>query len=329
MNTGKEYENLTSGVFRTLSKSERYTNVVRDAKLEGPDGKRQIDVLVETEIFGHNTKTMIECRDYSRPLDIEHIDALDSKSADLAVDMVVLVARNGFTKKAKHKAKRKNIRLATLDKVDVTELGIDMRLGVVEIFPTRISFQFINDSGSKFNWSYQSTKFNGLTLLNFVKTGLESCKFGVKPTCEPIIWPDTTGELVLSNDEGIEISDVQIVIEYELSMYMGLLSNLKDTVLYKNLSEAKSHLIYLLSELREYQDRFNLFTPDETVTLAAGEHMRIHTLVPDVFFSSFGAKIYNKDGTIEKKGAQETMEGFDEILAPPSVAESEDSNEKT
>ena len=67
-NTGKPFEALAKQVFDVLTKDDRLSKVDLDVKLDGADGPRQIDVLVETQIAGLAIRTIIEARDYNLSL---------------------------------------------------------------------------------------------------------------------------------------------------------------------------------------------------------------------------------------------------------------------
>lgn len=318
MNDGKKFEKLAESVFNTLSRNEQYTNVQRDVKLEGPDGeKRQIDVLLETNVFGFKTTALVECRDYKIPLNISHVDGFHSKVGDLSGDVAILISRKGFSDNAIKKAKRRNIKLCTLDKPkDISDIGLDIRLLVAEILPSRVSLQYVNNSGSPFKQQLGNILFNGIPLMQFVRQGLESNYFKVSRDHKPIVWPETPGELVISNPEGQEITDAVMSIEYELSYYLGYLSELKDTVVFKNMSEGKTNVVYFLEEVRNCMHNFEKLSSDTKISLKAGQVMRVHMLVPNIEYSSIGGVVANLDGTETKYGDIEATKDFTVLPSP-------------
>lgn len=89
---------------------------------EGPDGRRDMDVVIEGTLNGKNIKTVIECKDYDKVktgnVGIEIVDALDSKRHDLDCDFAVICSNSGFTKPAISKGKRKNIGLISILKAN-------------------------------------------------------------------------------------------------------------------------------------------------------------------------------------------------------------------
>ncbi|GLS22839.1 hypothetical protein GCM10007874_58590 [Labrys miyagiensis] len=97
-------------VIEPLAVARRESEILSD---DGDD--REIDIYVEMPSFNGVFKIGIECRDHSRPQDIDWIDSLIGKTIDLKLNRVIAVSSSGFTKKAVKKAKRKNIDLLTLE----------------------------------------------------------------------------------------------------------------------------------------------------------------------------------------------------------------------
>jgi hypothetical protein len=92
--------------------------VVTESKLikaKHSDIEREIDVAVESTVGHHEVLIAIECRDHGRPANIQWIDALVGKYADLPVSNVIAVSSSGFSKRARQKAEKVNIRTITLE----------------------------------------------------------------------------------------------------------------------------------------------------------------------------------------------------------------------
>jgi hypothetical protein len=86
----------------------------------GPDGRRELDVLIEGTTDGNPRTGLVECKDFNPhttgPVGIAYIDALDSKRRDLNTDFAMLFSNAGFTADAIRKAKRVDISLASVMK---------------------------------------------------------------------------------------------------------------------------------------------------------------------------------------------------------------------
>ena len=50
--SGKEFEALTEEIYRQLVKNTEFEKVERNVRIDGPDGKRQIDILLTVETMG-------------------------------------------------------------------------------------------------------------------------------------------------------------------------------------------------------------------------------------------------------------------------------------
>lgn len=111
MKSGREFELVVADIARDFDRDPRIqTNVI----LDGPDGRREIDVLIDGLIGGIRRKAFIECKDYNPergPLGIAVVDALESKRRDLNCDLCALCSNAGFTADAVRKAARTGIAL--------------------------------------------------------------------------------------------------------------------------------------------------------------------------------------------------------------------------
>jgi Restriction endonuclease len=81
--------------------------------IEGPDGRREVDVEVRGTRDGVPHFALVECKDWKERVDIKAIDGLDSKGRDLGADSLALYSNSGFTKKALAKARRLGIACAS------------------------------------------------------------------------------------------------------------------------------------------------------------------------------------------------------------------------
>jgi hypothetical protein len=76
--------------------------------------EREVDILLEQNIFGMAMRIAIECRGRSRTDDIEWIDSLIGKFQNLDVHKVIAVSKSGFSKGAITKAAASSIETRTL-----------------------------------------------------------------------------------------------------------------------------------------------------------------------------------------------------------------------
>lgn len=305
MNDGKSFEAATEIVFQALSRNDRYASVERDVMIEDVRGEmRQADVLVSTKAFGFETKTLIECKDYKRRVGVGCVDALESKRRDLPIDFAVLVSRNGFTSGAITKAKAVGIRLCTLaENIDVSSIGLNVHLIIIEIFPKHTLFSFRNKSGKKQNYTPSRTLFNGLPLIEFVRKGIESGFLVIPKLSEPIEWNPRSGELMISMDEGVDLPVSKIIIDYEFELYRGMLSDLNGTTLFHNLIEGRKNAFIDQDELRDYATKFDKVLLSDPVSLSDTERLIIYKLVPKIQLVNFHGATLHADGQVLEHGA--------------------------
>ena len=93
----RQYEWLISKIFHD-NQSSLNTKVLHDTSVVGEfsERSRQIDILVETQ----SSKTMIECKHYSTPIDLKAVEAFLGMLSDVKADYGVLISSSGFTKSA-------------------------------------------------------------------------------------------------------------------------------------------------------------------------------------------------------------------------------------
>lgn len=106
----KELEYLVAMIQQQLSPT---ASVKHNVMLEGIDSetKRQIDVLVEQNIGQYTMRIIIDCKDYSKPVDVKGIEEFQGLVQDVRAHKGALVCPAGFTKAALKRAKKLQIDL--------------------------------------------------------------------------------------------------------------------------------------------------------------------------------------------------------------------------
>ncbi len=114
MKKGRAFEECVATIVRALSPG---AIVTQGTWVDGPDGRRDQDVLIESNVNGKLFRSLIECKDYDKsktgPIGIGFVDALDSKRRDLSCDMALICCNAGFTEPAMRKARRVGIVLVS------------------------------------------------------------------------------------------------------------------------------------------------------------------------------------------------------------------------
>lgn len=120
---GTSLEQLVRAIQEAIKECPN-TTVQTNVKIEDANGiKREIDVLVEDRHTAPTTLIAFECKDYSKAVDVQIVDAVIGKFEDLpSIHKKVIVANNGYSTSAKIKAAKHGIELLTLSKVSLPRL---------------------------------------------------------------------------------------------------------------------------------------------------------------------------------------------------------------
>lgn len=116
LKSGKQFEEVVRDLVHQIDAD---SSVQQGTWIMGPDGHRELDVLIDTIVDGHPRRIQIECKDYNprkRPIGLATIDALESKHRDLGINHSFICSNAGFTAEAKRKAKRVGIGLIGITK---------------------------------------------------------------------------------------------------------------------------------------------------------------------------------------------------------------------
>lgn len=106
----KELEYLVVMIQEQLSPD---ASVQHNVMLDGIDSetKRQIDILVEQNIGQYTMRIVIDCKDYSKPVDVKGVEEFQGLVQDVRAHKGALVCPAGFSKSALKRAKKLQIDL--------------------------------------------------------------------------------------------------------------------------------------------------------------------------------------------------------------------------
>ena len=129
---GTPFQMVVADVVREL---DRDCKVETGEWVEGPDGRRELDVTIEGASDGQRRRIHIECKDFkpTRRVGIGYVDAIVSKHRDIGFDLSLICSNVGFTKPAIRKATREGIGLIAV----LREGDPRIRYRVVEEIYTR------------------------------------------------------------------------------------------------------------------------------------------------------------------------------------------------
>ena len=128
---GRHYERVVSEVLKAFAPNAAASS---GKWVQGPDGRRDLDVFIDGMSGGQRRRVLVECKDYNPnttgPVGIAVIDALDSKRRDLNMDVAMVCSNAGYSGDAMRKAARVGIGLVSvMRKGDIfSERAIQLRL---------------------------------------------------------------------------------------------------------------------------------------------------------------------------------------------------------
>lgn len=294
-NTGKELEAVVARVYEFLSEQDVNTTVRKDVKLESPDGLRQFDVVLETEIAQSSTSkiellTVVEVRDYKPKLKVDAIDAFVSKMQDVKANKGIIVSRTGFQKGAVRKAKRLGIDLYTVQHLErlkdfQPQTPVVMHLVKFGMMRMGYSAQIGNPN---FAYNFENLTVDDVPIFEQLKRDIASGK--IKPTIlahlsdferskkskVPVVG-DKVEELE-DNIVGLNIYTPpedgvvkykppqtftklpvnEAYIKYQLyyEYFFGYLTDLPHTVAMTNILESTATVYYELKDLMNFHEHF-------------------------------------------------------------------------
>lgn len=110
---GTTYQTVLASILRHLNPG---ADVAEGEWVEGPDGRRELDVVLRGSIAQKPVSILFECKDYNRQrrIGIEIVDAFDSKLRDLGFDKGIICSNADFSLPARAKATRLSISLIGL-----------------------------------------------------------------------------------------------------------------------------------------------------------------------------------------------------------------------
>ncbi len=253
-NTGKPYEAFIFELHQALNKDRRFKSVELDVKLPGPEGLRQIDVLLRYEVEHKELLTFIECRDYANRLDIKHVEQFHSKLMDFKAKGV-LISRKGFSKAAISKAKRVGITLCIASNVNEVLSSIDIQIPVtlttVETSLSYTSFRIeTKKTGSLvFTGLKDAYTINGVYLPDVYRHELLAGKIRIPLGSSENEWKPSSIEAPYSNqamqyDDGepITASDISLGVKFTIRHYFGYLSELPNIAALHNIELNEAEL---------------------------------------------------------------------------------------
>jgi hypothetical protein len=130
MKPGKSLERLVTLLEKFLSEADKLTVEAPKRLRDCITGKlREHDVVITIQQEHHELQIAIECRDRSRPVTVDQVEAFDNKCSHTGIDQGIIVSSRGFYNTARQTANWLGIRC--LDLEEATSLGWLLAPGMV------------------------------------------------------------------------------------------------------------------------------------------------------------------------------------------------------
>ncbi|MBU0712996.1 restriction endonuclease [bacterium] len=264
MKQGIKFEHLATEVFIMLCKDKEYEKVEHNVILDGPDGPRQIDVLICGKVGPFEAKTIIECKDYNRNVNVTALDALYSKLLDVSAQKAVMVARKGFTNGAKKKARRLGISLCTLHSMEHEKWKFDIEIPILitefaceKISPSmiftavteKVNFQdFLSVSDIPL-WREVAEYWNN----NEIECPTAETKHVFIPNIEKPHW------VYVPDGRKMEISDLTITMHLTRTYYFGYANDLKSSRYIEFIEKNERKVFFNPNDLSNYREKMTKY----------------------------------------------------------------------
>lgn len=274
-NDGKDFEKEVALFFGRLLADDRVSVVSKNEFIASPDGVRQIDVLVRTNVAGEELLTVIECKDLKAPANVMVVDALHSKMQDINANKGIIASRSGFSRTAIQKAKRLGISLCTIDKASNKLFSPASALPIVAT-PIKVesfAFDFASQENSgrhdinDIDYNQIVPNFGVLELLRFIPTKelLSKNPVELDVTSEMIAQPLS---LLYDKTKSIPLKYFRLKFNLSNSVYFGYASDLPSSVV--KIDEIKNTHDVLLT-IEDFDKLSGNFAQFETI-----EHIPQH-----------------------------------------------------
>lgn len=269
-NTGKDYESRVKSIYEALTEDDRFTSVESNVELPGPDGPRQIDVLLRSSVAHFDLITIIECRDYEKRLDLAHIDGFHSKMLDVKASKCIIVSRVGFSKSATNKAERLGITLCVASTATdiLSRIGIQIPIEVIELHNSRFSGKGVISVHTESTFTLQeSLTVNGVYLPELLRSEIIEGITPVPQESTSIDWSprSMSPPYTIRNSSGVTFSldGVTCNADFEVRRFFGYIDEVPEILCHQ---EIQSNLIRIILRAEEFPriiERLTAFKPTE------------------------------------------------------------------
>lgn len=268
MKDGTPFERLAASIFEQLRNDPAYETVEHDVSLPGPDGPRQIDVLLRGKVGPVAVTTIVECKDYADMVTVQEVDALHSKMQDVKAHKAVLVARKGFSKGARMKAARVGISLCTAHQAKSEKWPFQLQLPfVVEDISCWRCALFFRFTAMATSHEFDRSKVNGIPVERLIADYLNShpVQFDGDATTVALTPPIPEPHWIYIDGKRELVTHCRIEVGIKRSFYFGYFNDLESAQCLEFVEEQQRHVIFDSKEVMDYRAKLARYRKREEV----------------------------------------------------------------
>lgn len=103
----KDWQIYEERIFEKLNKSFPDSSILKNQKIIGKYSKRsrQIDILVRQELIGREIIIVIDCKKFSKKIDVKTVESFIGFSEDVGAHIGIMITNVGYSKSAEQRAK--------------------------------------------------------------------------------------------------------------------------------------------------------------------------------------------------------------------------------
>jgi len=103
----KDWEKYEERIFEKLNDSFPGSSILKNQKIIGKysERSRQIDILVRSESIGRELIVIIDCKKFSKKIDVKTVESFIGFSEDVGAHIGIMITNIGYTKSAEKRAK--------------------------------------------------------------------------------------------------------------------------------------------------------------------------------------------------------------------------------
>jgi hypothetical protein len=116
-----EFQQMVTSIYSQIVPAGGRVTESAFLRENGTGAEREVDVLIEHNVAGHDIKIAVECRDHGRDQNLAWIDGLIGKYSRLKVNQIIAVSSSPFSDSAKTKAADHNIEAITVNEALTTD----------------------------------------------------------------------------------------------------------------------------------------------------------------------------------------------------------------